>query len=411
MGDIDRKLAARRLQRKQQQAAESDDSSSGVSTTEDIPSPTAAAPITSPPSLHNPFSKKHVPAPERHQSSGSDGSSHRASENNPFGRMSRASTAHTTTGGGSKRHSHAQNDGYYTSNSAHSSPVPEDAARQSHSKRADAPQMRQPRKPPSASRYQEQHSEEEHEYRDREREKSGEPPQTRNDNRRRGSDSSVGSGTGSDSGQRYSGRGTGGGAGSGGSKSASAQRPRVSPRACDSTETTPRVVEAVGATRKSVSNSVRQKALLNSNENRNKQQQHHSQQHESRPMKNSSSTPVIHPNDTHANTNYGQRPSSTSNSRHVVAKPSSIRHDTAGGRFNPDDRPIGQSVAYSESLSYFDDNGIGFDDQGEENGSWQCLKCKEVSWVMTATYCDKCATVRGNSGARGDQAKIKKHDL
>ena len=175
----------------------------------------------------------------------------------------------------------------------------------------------------------------------------------------------------------------------------------------NSTEITPRVVQEVGshARRDSGSKTIRQKALMNSN-GRIKRNSG-----DPNAMKTSASTASMRPGDRDRDRegdSEDRRPVTSAEKRtRNIHNSSNSRHEASR---NPDERVIRQVQAdvYSESQSYYDEHGTGFNDRGEEDGSWMCLKpsCQAVSLDTSITWCEKCATVRGASGQRGDNVRL-----
>jgi hypothetical protein len=171
----------------------------------------------------------------------------------------------------------------------------------------------------------------------------------------------------------------------------------------NSTEITPRVVQEVGAhpRRGSGSKDIRQKALLNSNDRNRK---HSSGENKTRHaiIKTSASSASIPFDDRDSHVD-DHRPV-TSAERNCRTGSSNQRHDTST---NPDGRVI-HNRPNVHAESFYDKHGTGFNEKLEEDGSWQCLKssCGHITYDTSIDYCEMCATRRGASGERGDQARL-----
>jgi hypothetical protein len=330
------------------------------------PSPSSAL-VTSPPSSHNPFAK---------------------------GRSSTANSSNRQGTGPPKQSSQ-----YQESTSANTSPVPR-AERQPP--KHDPPVNRSRRYPPHSARYDgddADYSDEDRtssssrrrppsSSRAHSREKSSREPRSSG---RRGSDSSTG-----DEPTRVSPRRRLDSDSSSGSIENGLRKTGTEFEGGTSSEVTPRVVQAVGSDGRRGTKDVRQKALQNSNRKNSLGAEGR------RNMKTSASTTSVRSGEQHHDSN---RP--VTSSHRITHNSPRQQHDAP---VNRDERKVRQltSDIYSESQSYFDEHGTGYNELGELDGTWKCLKssCNNISYDRDLDYCEKCATRRGNTGQRGDNVRL-----
>ena len=170
-----------------------------------------------------------------------------------------------------------------------------------------------------------------------------------------------------------------------------------------STEITPRTVQEVGthSRRNSDAKNEKHKALLQSNDRFRRSSGDRSS------IKSSASASSVGIGGRSSRVEERRGVHSAGHGHRNMRNNSNRRHDPSAG---PDERSIKQLPPnfYSQPQSYYDEHGTGFNELGEEDGTWMCLRpsCGYITTDKDINYCFNCATVRGASGERGDHVRL-----